>query len=64
MVQHSPNMCVQMLASIFRQLGGQGHVPGFMAGEGGNASGMLIQLLVIMSAGSLLTKLYTVHSED
>ena len=28
-----------MLASIFRQLGGQGHVAGFMAGDGGNASG-------------------------
>ena len=33
-------LVVQMLASIFQQLGGHGHVPGFMAGDGGNASGL------------------------
>lgn len=36
---------LQMLASIFQQLGGQGHVPGFMAGDGGNASGVLAECL-------------------
>ena len=37
-------LIVQMLASIFQQLGGHGHVPGFMAGDGGNASGLLKML--------------------
>lgn len=32
-----------MLASIFRQLGGQGHVAGFMAGDNGHASGAFSQ---------------------
>ena len=36
---------LQMLASIFQQLGGQGHVPGFMAGDGGNASGVLAECM-------------------
>ena len=37
------HQCLQMLASIFRQLGGQGHVAGFMAGDNGHASGTTIE---------------------
>ena len=51
-------LIVQMLASIFQQLGGHGHVPGFMAGDGGNASGLL-KIVVLtspsVSASLLLT---------
>lgn len=36
-------LCIlQLLASIFQQLGGPGHVAGFVGGEGGNASGQRV----------------------
>lgn len=43
-----------MLASIFQQLGGHGHVPGFMAGDGGNASGLLKNVILTSPSATLL----------